>query len=241
MLPAYFSGDFGGDIATDITYLPFIFTAGSDRHELRLTVPLLSIRTEEPVDFVGGEVLPRRPGGGPAGPVTESGPGDIVLQDEIFFVQGNERRPWISGTVRVKLPTADESRGLGSGEIDYGPGAGILQPAGKRWTLIGDVQYVVRGDPPGADYRNTVWVSAGAQARVSPRDSIGLFYDRRQSVLRGRTAIRDFTLGYDRRLGPSVTFRTALYVGLSDTAEDYGFSAGFSVLSGPSNAAGAGR
>ncbi len=231
LLPAYYSGDFGTGISTDITYLPLIFGMTTKRHDLRVTVPFVSIRTEEPVTFAGGEVIRRGPGG--AGSTSEAGPGDVVVQEEYFFVQGTVRRPWVSGIFRVKLPTADESRGLGTGEVDYGPGLGIVLPAGRRWTLVGALQYLVRGDPPGADFRNTLWITAGAQARISDSGSVNLFYDDRQSILRGRENIRDLTLGYDRRLSPAVTFRSAAYVGLSDTAEDYGFSAGFSVRSGP--------
>jgi len=36
------------------------------------------------------------------------------------------------------------------------------------------------------------------------------------------------SLGYDRHLSKAVIFRGAVFVGLSTTAEDYGFSAGFS-------------
>jgi hypothetical protein len=228
-IPVYFSGDFGSDVQTDILYLPFIFTARTEASEFRITLPFLSIRTDEPVTFAGGEVIRR----GAGNPATESGPGDLVVQGERFFVQGDERRPWISGIFRLKVPTADESRGLGTGEFDYGPGAAILQPAGRSLSLFGQALYVVRGDPAGADFRNTLWISAGAQRTISESSSFSLSFEDRQSVVRGRREIRDLSLGYDRRLSPAITLRSALFVGLSDTAEDWGFSAGLSARLGP--------
>src|SRR5262249_5807128 len=146
-VPAYFSGDFGTGISTEMSYLPFILILGSPRQEFRLTLPYLSITSSQPVTFVGREIIPRSQGGR----ITESGLGDVVAQAEYFFVEGGRRRPWISGLLRIKAPTADESRGLGTGEWDYGPGAALTQPLGDRWNLLGEAQYVARGDRRRAD------------------------------------------------------------------------------------------
>ncbi len=229
LLPAYFTGEFGSGIRTDITYIPLILTARTERQEFRLTVPFLSISTSEPVTFTGGEVIGGPPGGkGGRGSTTESGLGDVLVQEEVYFVEGSAVRPWISGIAYVKLPTADETKGLGTGQADYGPGAAIIQPLGRHLTLMADARYVFRGRPAGTDYRNTLWLSAGVQHRLSAVSSISLFYDDRQSVLSTRENLRDVSLGYDRHLSGSVVFRSAVYAGLSNTAEDFGFSAGFS-------------
>ena len=226
LLPTYFHGDFGSGIETDLYDLPIIVTVASDRQQFRLTVPYLSITTAEPVTFTGGEIIRR--GGGAQGSATNSGIGDVVVQEEYDFVQGGAKRPWISGIARLKLPTADETKGLGTGEADYGPGLAIVQPAGSRASLLFEAQYVVRGDPPSVNFRNTWWLSAGAQWRRGSANSFSLFLDDRQSVLAGREALRDLSLGFDRRLSGSVTFRSAAYAGLSSTAEDFGLMAGFS-------------
>ncbi len=228
ILPAYFKGDFGTGIDTEIAYLPFIVTVGTERQEFRLTVPFLSITTSEPVTFAGGEIIARGPSAAAAGSTQQSGPGDVVLQEEYFFVRGGARRPWISGLAMLKLPTADDTKGLGTGEADYGPGVAIIQPVGAHLSLLGEARYIVRGDPPGIDYRNTLWLSAGVQARRSKTSSVSLLYDDRQSVLSGRQNLRDLSLGYDRLLSAGAKLRLALYTGLSRTAEDYGFSAGVS-------------
>jgi len=224
-LVSYFSGDFGTGIDTHIIYVPAILVVTHDKHEFRLTVPYLSITTTEPVTFVGDQVIGR----GQGGRTTASGPGDVVLQDEYFFVEGGRARPWLSALFRVKLPTADESRGLGTGEPDAGAGLGIIQPVGKWWSLLGQSQYVVRGDPPGNDLRNTLWLSIGIQRRLSGSTSANLFYERRQSVLPGRPDLSDLSLGCDHGFARKLTLRAAAYLGLSETAEDYGVSAGFSL------------
>lgn len=228
ILPAYFSGDYGTGIDTAITFVPMIAVVSTERQEFRLTVPYLSIDTGEPVAYINGEVI------GPvaSGSTSESGLGDVIVQEEYFFVRGTARRPWVSAILRVKFPTADESKGLGSGEADYGGGIGIIHPLGHACNLIGALQYIVRGDPPGSDFRNTWWFSAGVQWRLSERSSWNAFYERRQSVIEGRAGLADVSLGYDRDLSRRVTFRSTVFLGLSETAEDFGVSAGFSFSGG---------
>jgi hypothetical protein len=160
--------------------------------------------------------------------------GVVVAEYDRYFILGRidaagAGRPWVSAGLRVKFPTADRDQGLGTGEYDYGPRVTILQPSGENWYLFGDLSYIVRGDPPGVDYRNTWWLTAGAQRRLSNGATFNFMLNNLQSVLGDRPAIRDLTIGYDRRLSPVVTFRSAAYLGLSDTAEDFGLSAGFSV------------
>jgi len=224
-LPSYFGGEFGTGIRIHILQVPSILVVNREKHEFRLTLPYVSIAASRPVTWLGDQVIER----GPGGSATESGPGDVVLEDEYFFVEGTRSRPWVSALVRVKLPTADKARGLGSGEPDGGAGLGLIKPLGKRWDLLGQTQYVVRGDPPGTDFRNTLRFSVGFQKRLSGSTSANLFYDRRQSVVTGRPDLADLSLGCDHSFARKLTLRTAAYLGLSDTAEDYGFLAGISV------------
>jgi hypothetical protein len=228
VLPTFFNGDYGTGIETGITFVPIVLVVSSPRQEFRLTVPYLSIHTSEPVIYLNGEVIGPIPGGS----TSQSGLGDIVAQEEVFFVQGTARRPWLSGILRVKFPTADETQGLGSGAYDYGAGLGFIQPLGHAWNVLGAFQYVVRGDPPGVDFRNTPWFTIGAQWRQSPRASWNVYYDRRRSVFEGNADLADLSAGYDRVLSRGVTFRSLVYAGLSTTSEDFGFGAGFSFALG---------
>jgi len=212
-------------IDTSIVYLPMVFVFSSERQELRVTIPYLSIRTSQPVLYVNGEVIAPAPGGS----TSESGLGDVVVQDEAFLLRGTARRPWVSGILRIKLPTADDTKGLGSGEPDYGAGVAILQPLGSAWSLIGSWLYIARGDPAGLDFRDTSWLTVGLHRRLSERSSWHAFYDRRQSVIEGNPDLADCSVGYDRALSRGITLRSSLFIGVSDTAEDFGLSVGFSM------------
>jgi hypothetical protein len=222
IIPFYLTGDFGGNSTTDLYFVPFITTARGSRNDFRVTVPFLSIESEELVAFIGGEVVPI----GTGGSTTQSGLGDIVVRDDYFYFEGGGRRPWLYATVRMKLPTADETKGLGSGEFDYGPGAGFIQPVGSRLHLLGEAIYMVRGDPQGIDFRNTLWFFLGGEARLSESSRVSLFYDRRESVIPGNEANADLILGYSHRVSETFGLRSFVTVGLTDTAEDYGVGLG---------------
>jgi hypothetical protein len=225
VLTLYRSGDFGLTGGTRILAVPATYAVISDRQEFRLTVPFLSVTSDDPVTIVGDQVI-ERPGGLGG---TESGLGDVVAEEEHFFLAGGGARPWLSLLLSVKLPTADEDRGLGTGRPDAGAGMGLIQPLGTRWHLLGEAQYSVLGDPPDLDLRNTLWLSLGLQRRVSGSASASLSIERRNSVLRDLPDIARFGLIYDQGLARRVNLRAALFLGLSDTAEDYGVEAGFSV------------
>jgi hypothetical protein len=225
LLASYQSGEFATPANVGISSLTAVFAVISERHELTLSMPYLSISSDEPVTFAGDQVI-ERAGGGER---TESGPGDFRVEEEYFVTVGGGARPWVSALFQLKLPVADESKGLGSGETDAGGGVGLTQPLGDRWHLLGRARYIVRGDPPGDDYRNTLHLSLGLQRRLSDDGSASLLYERRQSVLRDRSDLTELYLGYDRGLARRVNLRAGIAVGLSDTAADYGFTMGFSV------------
>jgi hypothetical protein len=232
VLPSFQSGEFGGDVRTDLVYVPLVLGIDHGRNALRVTMPWLSLRSDEPVAFSSGEVIgsPRAGGpGGAAGTTSESGLGDIIVKEEYFFLNGGgPRTPWLSGIARVKLPTANEAEGLGTGETDYGAGLGLTQPLAARWSLMIEAGYIWRGDPDGVDLQNTPWLFAGLQWKPARAASVWAAYDAQASILDSREDIRAVVAGVDYRVTDVVTFKPSVSFGLSDTAEDFGFTIGMS-------------
>ena len=71
---------------------------------------------------------------------------DAVVGTKYVFLKESVQRPGIAGSFELKLPTGDESRGLGSGEFDYD----LRLRAQKTWswfTGIGNVGYTFVTDP----------------------------------------------------------------------------------------------
>jgi hypothetical protein len=66
------------------------------------------------------------------------------------------------GGVLVKFPTADEDKGLGTGEFDYIGQLDLAKTFG-RFTPLATVGYKVKTDAPGLELDN-VWFASGGTA-----------------------------------------------------------------------------
>lgn len=155
---------------------------------------------------------------------TEAGPGDLILHAGHDLLPEAPGGLSVYGSGAVKLPTADEDAGLGTGEADVGGFLSLRQRSGA-WQASASGGYTVIGDPPGIDYNNVV--SYGVQAT---RFLTGAAV---YAGLEGRTALSDagddpleaYAGGF--RLLPgdrAVTFDA--FVGLSDGSADFGVRVG---------------
>src|SRR2546428_5035918 len=118
----YSVGDYGTGKDTTLLYVPF--TRGVrpfDRFWLKVTVPYL-YQTSQNVVLTGGGVAVKGKSNGkltrPATSTTESGPGDVLAKASLVLVEEKDFIPEITPYFKVKFPTADKDRGLGTGEFD---------------------------------------------------------------------------------------------------------------------------
>ncbi len=236
--PSYFSGDYGTGTSTSFFYVPFEFRWDFSRARLKLVIPYLSVSSAGNVIFTGSGPSGSGPGGsgsggnGPGhghGPAPEnvgtsqSGLGDVRLAADLYLLEGTDVRPWISLTPFVKLGTADESKGLGTGENDYGATLGFVIPAGARWRIYADAGYQVTGDPPGVDFRNVRILGGGIGRKASSGALWQVYVEDRNSIIQGDPDLRDVMAGVRFGKDPR-TFGLYVFKGLSSTAEDWGAS-----------------
>ena len=76
----------------------------------------------------------------------EYGISDAVVGTKYVFLKETDRRPGLAGSFELKLPTGDESRGLGSGDFDYDLRLRTQNTCGW-FTAIGNVGYTIVSDP----------------------------------------------------------------------------------------------
>lgn len=160
----------------------------------------------------------------PEGSGSEAGPGDLVLHAGHRLFPETSGGLSAYGSAAVKLPTADEDAGLGTGETDVG---GLLSFRQRSGAWQGSVYggYTVIGDPPGLDY-NDVASYGGQATRFLAGAAV-------YAGLEGRTALTDagddpleaYAGGF--RLLPGDRALTAdAFVGLSDGSADFGVRMG---------------
>jgi hypothetical protein len=117
VLPEYSEGKYGTGHTTQILEVPFRGEwSATDRLDLILTIPYVWMRGRGDTTIVGGRVVPvvgRRPGQ----VATEDGLGDILLELNYTLLEDKGLAPDLTPFVEIKFPTADASRGLGTGEF----------------------------------------------------------------------------------------------------------------------------
>jgi len=215
----YTTGDYGGDESIDEFYVPVTATLELERVALRLTVPFLSVRAPELTTISGPDGEPIV-GTGPR--TTESGLGDVLASITVFDVltgAGGDMALDLTG--KVKFGTADEDKGLGTGEQDYS-----LQADAYRFfehsTLMGTLGYSKRGDPAGYDLEDTLFASLGATLAVAEGVRLGAFYDFRQASVPGSDDLHEVSGSLSTRIGKHARAQVYVLAGFSDSSPDWG-------------------
>lgn len=176
----YTSGDYGAAADTNILYIPLTAKYETARFQLRATGSWLQI--EGPGSVLGGPESGIVVGPGAGGVVTESGLGDIIVAGTYnLYPEAGSNLPYFEITAKVKLPTADETRGLGTGKTDFTIQLDAFKAFGPV-TPFASVGYRFRGDPDGFELENSLLASGGATVKVSPQMSIGAAYDYREAA-----------------------------------------------------------
>ncbi len=214
------TGDYGETTDTDIWYVPFTAKYETDRTILKITVPYL--RLAGPGVVVGDTVV----GASNGRRRTESGVGDVITSAFFNLLSGSGRAPLIDLGVKVKFGTADEDKGLGTGEEDVSLQLDLAERVGQ-FSLFGTVGYKWRGDPEGFELENSAYLSVGGGRKLRPKTSGGLILDIKESSSRGQENVVELTayVGWKVRKGISVLGYAV--VGFSDTSPDGGI--GFQV------------
>lgn len=173
----YSSGKYGDDVKTEITSVPILARYEVERWVLKLTVPYVTIKGPgNVVPSIGqvGETQTRRR-------TTESGMGDTTASATYNLFQGSASVPVIDITGKVKFATADEDKGLGTGENDYATQVDFYQGFGK-FTALATIGYRVYGNPSFVNLDNVFYGSVGGAYKLAPKTSAGLIYDYRPEI-----------------------------------------------------------
>lgn len=212
----YSSGDYGQAIDTQILYVPVIAKLKYDGWTAKLTVPYISITG--PGVVIGGN---EGATAGTAGAkTTESGLGDVVGSLDYAFPVGH-RGTTADLTGKIKFPTADSSRNLGTGEFDYTAQAGLTQEFGDFF-VTGNGGRKFNGSSAKFNL-NDVWkYSVGAGYSFTPATTVGLVYDFRQSATAVGDNISEATAFVSHKLNDSWAVQVYGVAGFSNASPNAG-------------------
>jgi hypothetical protein len=235
----YTSGKYGTDVRTDTLYVPTSLRRLFSNGDLTLVIPYVSVTSNCGVTLVNG--VPLRTGGlcpsttSPSGTfpsrVTESGLGDLLLIGRYYLYteQTDGLMPSVMVSGRVKAPTADRDRGLGTGEWDEGVGLGLTKMLASKLVGFTDVGYTFIGKPDGANLRDQWSYDVGLGYYVLPTVLVSLYYEEARAVVPTFENPRDVFLATSWRVTNDFRLNAGLVKGLSSGAPEYGASVGASM------------
>jgi len=235
----YSSGDYGSETTTKILSVPLSAKYTTGDWSFKASLPWLRVEGDANVVPGLGNVVNLNPIGrgrgnrGGAGGETDatgttSGIGDLRLSATYAIpMQG---RWGVDLTANVKVATADEDKGLGTGANDYGAAVDVYRGVGEATTLFGGVGYTALGDSEYIEVDSVINGNVGVSQRVG-ENSVGLMYDYRQPTSEDADDRSEVTGFFS--FPTSDTSKMQLYAtkGLTDGSPDWGaglsFSAGF--------------
>lgn len=207
----YSSGDYGTTPDTDILAIPVGFKLKQGDFFVRASLPWL--RVDGPAVPGDGGALP---GGGPT--AARSGFGDLSMAagfslpvtDSLYF----------DVTGKVKLPTASETKGLGTGTTDF-------TAEGELVKLFGPTSVSLRGGRRFNGSNATfpledVWQAGGSIYHTAGNVTVGLDYDWREGALPTAPDRSELTGSLGYKLNDSVRVQGYAFTGLSEGSPNLG-------------------
>ena len=215
----YFAeGKFNGHSDTRIRYLPVGYQWQGERWGFQLLAAGLSVTGVGNVLVNIGEVTRAVAG---SAVTAESGPGDTIAGISYGLAPPAGWVPFVDLRLEVKLPTADESRSLGTGEFDYRLQLDFSQAAGE-YTWFAGFGHNFRGRSelfPGL--RDNRFVQLGLARQLSARTSIGVFYDYREAPADFAKETHELYPYASFQLAPDWSFTALLGRGFTEGSADY--------------------
>jgi hypothetical protein len=234
----YSSGKYGTPFETEIWDVPLSVGYEADRWSVRLTVPFISISGAGNVIPGVGRVKNDNPQGRGRGnssggvtppPVVEtsgsaSGLGDVVAQATYGLVRDDAARFGLDVTGKIKLGTADENKGLGTGKNDYGLNLDAYKGFGA-WTLFGGAGYTKYGSSIYIPLHGGWNGNLGAGYKLDSANTIGAYYYYRQRISDYGYTQSEGTAYWNHRFDDNLRLQAYALAGFSDGSPDWGVGA----------------
>lgn len=213
----YSSGKYGESKRTETLVVPVGIKYEFGDWTLRTTIPYVESNGPSAVSGSGPDRVTIENGSNVRR--RASGLGDIVVSAAWnAFKDG----PWLIELAgKVKLATADEKSGLGTGENDYSVQTEIYRTLGSN-TLFATLGYKKMGDPAGTNLRDPFFTSLGWSYKASQVTALGLSYDFREKVQDSGAPLSDATAFVTHKLDQHWKLQGYLVTGFSRASPDFG-------------------
>ncbi len=225
----YETGDFGTNTTTNTTYIPLSIKRLFEKGDVSLTIPYIYQQSAPGVTAIAGRPFRTSPfAGGPRR--TESGLGDMLLRGSYYLITEQTEPFNLTPIAQIKFPTADDDKGLGTGEFDETIGLESSKTLNEQWALYLNLYYTFIGDPPSQNFDNEFAVVLGPGYYFNKDTRLSLLYEERTALVDGRSNPRDLLLNLNYQMNSTTSASGGISIGLSNGSPDFGITAGMGVL-----------
>jgi len=197
-----------------------LHTAGRNRHSSPDTfVGVNTPRPEETTALIEQEVKHRG---------SESGIGDTTIDLSYLLLKERGAVPEIFLHGGLKIPTADEDKGLGTGKVDYLLGVDVSRGIGP-WTLEAGVTYNILGEPD--EYELDNYLSGYGEISNALTENLELAVQLSGAQAASDESDGELALGMQLRYDMEEIgeFSAGIQKGLADGSPDYSMVIGYFI------------
>ncbi len=223
------SGDFGTDTTTNTFYWPLTIARLFDKGDVAFTLPFIYQQTGPGIAALAGRPFQVR--NNTAGSENDTGGvGDLLLKGRYLVFNETSQAFNLYTYAQIKFPTADDAKGLGTGEFDESLGLEANKPLNDLWTIYGDIGYTFIGDPPAVDLNNEFSYRVGVGYQVTKETQTTLSYQEKTALLDNHDNPRDIIVGLNHAMNQDITLYGDLGFGLSNGSPDISATLGTRYL-----------
>jgi predicted porin len=211
----YSSGDYGASEDTDVWAIPISLKYRTGVWRLGISTSWLHVTSPNTVDADGNFI------GSGGKKNTEAGMGDVHLSAAYALLDDRDYLVGLDVIGKVKIPTADENKFLGTGKVDYGLNLEAFKTI-NNWTPYWNVGYKWKGDPSDINYKNMWSTSLGFEYQVNHDLIVGAGYDWQQKVTQFSQNAQETSVYTNYHLNNTNKLNFYLLTGYSDASPDWG-------------------
>ncbi len=219
------SGTYGTGTTTESLYVPVTLKRYFDTGDISVIVPYVMLRSNGRVTLVDGMPLKNNKKAGPV--TTTSGIGDTIVRGSLYALK--DQPVDVSLVGKIKFPTADKDKGLGTGEFDETAGVELGKALSSKWSVFADSYYTFTGSPPGQDFKNIFSFDLGVSDRLTQSLTGSLFYYESTPLTSGNPDLKEVMANLEYKITDETRLFGGVSAGLTTSSPDYNVTGGMSV------------
>lgn len=206
-------GDFYQETDTSFWSVPLSWKWKQRPWQFKLSVPWVQLDGPGTIDTVTAGSAVRT--------AKESGLGDVGTQFTYQWQRPLWQAYWLDTSIKIKWPTADDKKGLGTGKTDVMLETEWLRQVGSGWGLM-RLGHQWRGEPEDRILEDRWRVGLGWLWNYSQPYTLGVFYDFKESSVPDRSPIQEWMLFWQQKRADGGALQGFLIVGTTTSSMDVG-------------------